>query len=317
MRCRVEKPSEVDVPDSKSAEVAAAQLSTTTALCQNMSVFNFTSSSQDSSSSSQKCTSVNKKGKKRSKKTATSKQVQKATRATLRQTKQNIKKQKLEAINQQWGITEEETVPSKLERPCADGERRSSKRVSFLSPVTSDVSQLEASHGNTNELHPASSTTKDSLSQSRINASNDQTQPGQRTLNKKLSANDSHPNDSPEKQEHSSPPENPSKRNRTEAKTCPLENTPKRPRASPSRRRKSPGRISLAVINRLSSPRSDKSSKTSRKESGSPKSPGIPASPVGRPSSGSPAVLKRNHKGETLLHLAAIKVKKFLKLLQF
>ncbi|XP_037542832.1 BRCA1-associated RING domain protein 1 [Nematolebias whitei] len=323
VRCKVEKPSEVDVPDvQSSAEVAASQLRTDTALCQDLSVFNFTSSSQDSSSSSQKCSNVNKKGKKRSKKTATSSHVQKPTKTTRRQTKQNIKKQKLEAINQQWGITEEEPAPSKPEKPCADGARRSSKRVSFLSPpVTSDEPQLAAPQSNTNKVSPASSTTKRSHSKDRINASNYQTEPGQSTLNEKLSANDSYPSDSLEKLENISPPENPSKRRGREEKACTLENTPKRPRASPCRRTKSLGRISPAVINRLSSasPRSDKSSKTSREERGSPsvidsvsievhsKSPCSPGSSVGRSSSGSPAVMKRNHKGETPLHLAAIK----------
>lgn len=327
MRCKVEKPSEVDVPGMKSsAEVAAAQLSTNTAPCQDLSVFNFTSSSQDSSSSSsQKFSGVNKKGKKRSKKTATKSHVQKTTttKTTCRQTKKNIKKQKLEAINQQWGITEKEPAPSKLEPPCAAGARRSSKRVSFLSPpVTSDEPQLAAPQSNTNELSPASSSTKRSLSKDTINASNDQTEPDQSALNEKLSANDSYPDDSREKLENISPPENPSKRRGREEKACTLENTPKRPRASPCHRRKSLGQISPAVINRLSSasPGSDKGIKNSREERGSPsvsteihsKSPCSPGSSAGRSGSGSPAVMKRNHKGETLLHLAAIKVKKCL-----
>ncbi|XP_017279321.1 BRCA1-associated RING domain protein 1 [Kryptolebias marmoratus] len=322
VRCRAEKPSEVDAPDGKSAvEVAAPPLSSSTALSGDLSVFNFSPSSQDSSSS-QKCSGVNKKGKKRSKKPATSRRVQKATRTTHKQTKQNIKKQKLEAINQQWGITEEEPAPSKLEQPCADRARRSSKRVSFLSPpVTSDEPQLEAPHGNTNELSPDNSTITDSLSGGVINASNDHIQPGQSMSNDKLSESDSYPNGSPDKQENVCPPEIPSKRGRAEEKSYTLESTPKRPKASPGQRRKSLGRISPAVINRLSSasPTSDKSSKNSREERGSPsvvepvsteihsKSLCSPRSSVRRLSSGSPAVVKRNHKGETLLHLAAIK----------
>uniref|UniRef100_A0A3Q4B1W9 BARD1 Zinc finger RING-type domain-containing protein n=1 Tax=Mola mola TaxID=94237 RepID=A0A3Q4B1W9_MOLML len=94
-----------------------------------------------------------------------------------------------------------------------------------------------------------------------------------------------------------------------------LETTPKRPKASPIGRRKS--QMSPAVLNLPSpaSPRSDKNIRNLRQERGertpvratiSPKSPRARAASVGQSPSGSP-IMKRNHKGETLLHVASIK----------
>ncbi|XP_051259491.1 BRCA1-associated RING domain protein 1 [Dicentrarchus labrax] len=323
VRCMVEKPSEVTVPENRSSgETAAAQLDTVATQCQDLSVFNFTSSSQDSgSSSSQKCKNENRNCKKRStKKNAPSKKVQGAIRTTQKQTKQKVKKNRLEAINQQWGITEEVDDLKEKEQPCAELARRSSKRVSFLSPVVmSDEVQPEVTRESGNELSPGMNTMRESLSGGTV--LNDPTQPVQSTSDSvvrhdKLFANDPTTTDNLEKQGKASPPKHSSKRSRVEEKVGTLETTPKRPRTSPGRRRKS--QMSPAVLNPPSSasPRCDKSIKKSREEQGdSPsvlatvgrKSPCTRGASVGRPTSGSPAVMKRNHKGETLLHLAAIK----------
>ncbi|XP_041856748.1 BRCA1-associated RING domain protein 1 isoform X2 [Melanotaenia boesemani] len=330
VRCRPEK-SEVTTPDGSSlVETAAAQQSSPTAQCQDLSVFNFTSSSQDSSSS-QSCEGVNKKrSKTRSTKNNCNRrvQVQRPTTTTRKQAKENSKKERLEAINQQWGITKGAHVSSKPEQPCADVARRSSKRVSFQSPaVTSDESQLEVPQVNTNELNPASNSMGGSISGGRINVLNYQTQPGQSMSSSviqqdQLPANNSSPNNNPEKLVKIFLSEKPSKRARVQEKDSPLEDTPKRPRASPGKRRKSLAQMSPVVLNppSLDSPKSVRSSKNSRGEEkggvfvASPvstenhnKSPCSPGSSVGRPSPGSPAFMKRNHKGETSLHLAAIK----------
>lgn len=331
VRCQVEKPSEEAVPGSRSpGATVAAQPDTPAAQRQDLSVFNFTSSSQDSSSS-QKCNNVKKKRQMRPQKNPKGgyEQVRGVTRTTRKQTKQNIKKKRLKAINQQWGINEEQHAASELEHISADGARRSSKRVSFRSPtVASDERQLETPQGITNELSPACSTIRDNLSGGSNSALNYQTQPFQSMSNdvnqqEKISANDSNPEENSEKHDKISPSENLSKRIRVEEENVTLETTPKRPRASPQRRRKSLGWMSPAVLNPPSSatPKSDKSTKSSRRDEkvGSSviplavleshsKSPCSPGSSVGRPSPGSPAVMKKNHKGETLLHLAAIKV---------
>lgn len=333
VRCTVQKAAEITVPDSRSpGETAAAQQDTLTAQCQDLSVFNFTSSSQDSgSSSSPRCNSeaTNNRKKRSTKKNATSRNVpvQGATRTTRKQTKEIVKKKRLEAINQQWGIPEEAHL-SENEQVCADGARRSSKRVSFLSPVvTYDGPQPEMAQQSTDKLSPAKSTVRESLSLSEGSETvlNCQTEPVQPSLESafqhdQLSADVPKPNDNPKKPKNVSPSEH-SKRSRTEERNSTLDNTPKRPRPSPGRRgRKSLSPISPVVLNppSLTTP---KSTKKSRKEGRD--SPSVQASPstesyrrspcfngasVGRPSPGSPAVMKRNHKGETLLHLAAIKV---------
>ncbi|KAL7385659.1 hypothetical protein ABVT39_025862 [Epinephelus coioides] len=320
VRCMVGKPSEVAAPESTSSiEAAAAQPDTVTSQHQDLSVFNFTSSSQNSSSScSQKCKSENRK-KRSTRKNAASRKVtvQGANRTTRKQTKQQMKKNRLEAINQQWGITEEADALKEKEQPCADGARRSSKRVSFLSPaVTSDEPQPAVPQGSINELSPSRSTTRESLSVGSVTVLNDQTQPGQK-VSDSVGQHDKLPEtDNPKKQDNVSPPKHSSKRSREEEKVAMLETTPKRPRASPGRRRKS--QMSPAVLNPPSSasPRCDNSIKHSKGEQGdSPsvrasagrKSPCSPGASFGRPTTGSPAVMKRNHKGETLLHLAAIK----------
>ncbi|XP_036966495.1 BRCA1-associated RING domain protein 1 isoform X1 [Acanthopagrus latus] len=311
VRCVVEKPSEVTVPESRSSgETAAAQPDTITAQSQDLSVFNFTSSSQDSgSSSTQRCRNESKNVKKRStKKNVASRKVpvQGATRNTRKQTNQMMKKNRLETINQQWGITKEVDPLKGKEQPCAEGARRSSKRVSFLSPpVASEERQPEMAQGGTNELSPSRSPMRKSPSRGR-GMSDSVIQ------HDRLSTNDSNPTDNPEKQDDVSTPKHSSKRSRAEEKVAPLETTPKRPRPSLGRRRKS--QMSPAVLNppTLCSPRCEKIIKKSRQEQGDSPSALATAgrkSPCGhgRPTSGSPAVMKRNHKGETLLHLAAIK----------
>ncbi|KAM4559394.1 BRCA1-associated RING domain protein 1 [Odontesthes bonariensis] len=331
VRCKVEKPSEVTVTDSTSSgETAAAQQDTPAAQCQDLSVFNFTSSSQDSSSPQRSSCVKGKRKKRSSENNAHNRcvQVQGPATTTRKWNMQNLKKKRLEAINQQWGISEEAHISSELVQPCADGPRRSSKRVSFLSSaVTSDEPRLEVPQGSANELGPASSTMTDSLSRDGVNVLNRQTQPVQSMTNSvalhgELPENDSNPNDNPEKWDEIPSPAKPSKRTRVEERKLALENTPKRPRASPGRGRKSLGRMSPAVLNlqSLTSPKADKGVKNCRKEEGgSPfvahvssmenhsRSPRSPGSSVGRASPGSPAVIKRNHKGETPLHLAAIK----------
>ncbi|XP_047456624.1 BRCA1-associated RING domain protein 1 isoform X2 [Mugil cephalus] len=332
VRCAA-SPSDGTVPSTgSSGKTAETQQGTLPAQHQDLSIFNFASSSQDSGSPSQKCSNENgNRKKKATKKIACNRRgvAQGAARNTRKQTKQNIKNKRLQAINQQWGIAEEEQASSETEQPCADGARRSSKRVSFLSPtVTSDEPQPKMPQGSANELSPARSTMRESLSGGSITVQNDQTQPSQSISNSvvqhdKLSASDPNPSDSPRKiQDNISSPEHSSKRSREGEKNCTLESTPKRPRASPGRKRKIYGQMSPAVLNppSLTSPRCNKIRKNSREEEGlspslravaSPESrrssPSTPGASVGRSSPGTPAVKKRNHKGETLLHLAAIK----------
>ncbi|XP_034550034.1 BRCA1-associated RING domain protein 1 [Notolabrus celidotus] len=317
VRCTVEKPSEVPISVSRSPkEACTAQPDSVTARGQDLSIFNFTSSSQDSGSgcSEAGCKNENLNKKKRStKKNAASRKVSGlvAPRTTRTQSKEKTKKSKLEAINQQWGITEKGDALKETEQPCTEGARRSSKRVSFLSPpVTSEVPKPS-----TEELSSCRSTVGTSLTEGTVTVPSDQSQPCQSMQDDdKLPADDPNPASNPEKQDNTSTPKHSIKRSRVEEKVVTPETTPKRPRASPGRRRKS--QMSPAVLNPQStaSPRCDKSIKKSQgRERGH--SPSLlattarksPCAAAGRPSPGSPPFMKRNHKGETLLHLAAIK----------
>lgn len=325
----VEKSSEGAIPEKPTEETTATQPDIGSAQPGDLSVFNFTSSSQESGSSpSQMCKNENKNKKKVStKRNAGSRaiSVQKATRTTRKKTKETVKNGRLGAINQQWGITVEVDPEKKKEQSCAERAGRSSKRVSFLSPVvTSDEPQLEVCRRNTSAISPGRNTMSENASEDDT-VPNDQTQPGPSMSDSvmqhdKLSSQSPSSIHNPDKHDKASPLRHSSKRCKLEEKVTTLETTPKRPRASLGRRK---SQLSPATLNppSLFSPRCDKSVRKSREEQReSPsalgtvvqKSPSTPTASVGRPTSGSPAIVKRNHKGETLLHIASIKVEKYM-----
>lgn len=289
----------------------AAQSETITAQQQDLSIFNFTSSSQDSGSSSQGCNGGNRTGKKRStKKTAASRKsmVQRTTGAAWRQTKQRIKKQRLEAINKQWGLSKEVEALKGPEQSCAERAKRKSKRVSFLSPaVTADELQSEVPQESANDLSPGRSTTMESPSGDGEPNYQPPAMLASVLQQNTHSVDDLQPNTGPDKQRGASPSKSSSEMSSPVDRSGNLETTPKRPKVSSGRSRKSLHQISPRV---LASPgHFGRSDATVREEPGqSPSVDRTLLSPHGRPSTGSPAVMKRNHKGETLLHLAAIKV---------
>ncbi|RVE58103.1 hypothetical protein OJAV_G00206010 [Oryzias javanicus] len=322
VRCKVEKPSNILVPEN-SGETAAPQQDAPAAHAQDMSVFNFTSSSQDSSSS-QRCNSKNQKKKKKQRSStrnanSSHSQVQRTSRTTREQTKRNIKKKRLEAINQQWGITDAEHASSELEQPCDNMSRRSSKRVSFLSSAVScEEPPAKALKGNS-EPSPAQNTAGDDVADSSGSAPRSQTQLAQNTSGsvgklKIASSNEPSLDENVVNQSNISTPNKCCKR--VEKKNSVLENTPRRPRTSTTQRRKSLVEISPTVNNprSLATPQREKSSKSGKQRDAAgltlperlSKSPCSPGS-AGRPNSGSPAFMKRNYKGETPLHLASIK----------
>lgn len=280
-----------------------------------MSIFNFTSSSQDSGSSSSPNSKNKSSNKKRSaKKNASSRDVvQCASRSRRKQTKETMKKNKLEAINQRWGLTGETDSPNKKGQASVEGVRRSTKRVSFLSPaVTSDDPQLEVPQASNNDHRPDTDTVKGNLSKNN-SVLNEQT-PSSQNISPSVirseapSVNCPSFGDSPAKRDYVSPLKRPSETCKADDKITTLETTPKRPRVSPARGRKS--QISPTVLNPPSSasPGCDEKKIYSRQQQC--KSPSVHRSPLSqRSTSGSPAVLKRNHKGETPLHIASIKVR--------
>lgn len=319
VRCRAEKAFEVTVPESRPSEgVNSAQPCNSSAQTGDLSVFNFASSSQDSSSScSQKSKNDNRKKKKVTKKAAASKK--NSTRSSRKESMETVKKNRLEAINQQWGIIEELDTLKDKEEPCLEGSRRSSKRVSFQSPAAmSDQPHSEVPQVSSVDLSPGRSTVTENPSE--VTSGQSQAEQSDSVVQqRKLSTQSPGSNDSPDKLDNISPVKHPIKRSKVEEKVTTLETTPKRPRASPGKRRKS--HMSPVVLNPPSSPSptSQKSIRNRKKEqaesplvlsSAGRKSPSRLAANAGRPSPGSPAVMKRNHKGETPLHIASIKVKK-------
>lgn len=324
VRCMAEKPLELTVPESRPSEgVNSAQPCNSSAQTGDLSVFNFASSSQDSSSSCSRRSKNDNRKKKVTKKVAASKK--NSTRTSGKQSMETVKKNRLEAINQQWGITEELDTLKDKEEPCLDGSRMSRKRVSFQSPAAmSDEPHSGVAQVSSVDLSPGRSTVITENPSEVTSALSDQSQAEQShsvVRQRKLSTQSPGSNDSPDKLDNISPVKHPFKRSKVEEKVTTLETTPKRPKASPGKRRKS--QMSPVVLNPPSSPSptSQKSIRNRKKEqaesplvlsSARRKSPSSLAANAGRPSPGSPAFMKRNHKGETPLHVASIKVKKFM-----
>lgn len=234
--------------------------------------------------------------------------VQRTTGAAWRQTKQRIKKQRLEAINKQWGLSKEVEALKGPEQSCAERAKRKSKRVSFLSPaVTADELQSEVPQESANDLSPGRSTTMESPSGDGEPNYQPPAMLASVLQQNTHSVDDLQPNTGPDKQRGASPSKSSSEMSSPVDRSGNLETTPKRPKVSSGRSRKSLHQISPRV---LASPGNfGRSDATVREEPGqSPSVDRTLLSPHGRPSTGSPAVMKRNHKGETPLHLAAIKV---------
>uniref|UniRef100_A0A4W5L1W2 BRCA1 associated RING domain 1 n=1 Tax=Hucho hucho TaxID=62062 RepID=A0A4W5L1W2_9TELE len=337
VRCRVEKPAAVPLPEVGSGTVKAAPRPPETlpeSKGKDLSVFNFNSSSQDSGSSSpQRVTNYEKK-KKATKKTRNGGVRKPAARGwqkptTHKDTKQNIKTQRLEAINQQWGFggaTEGDVREEEEQVTAEEGECRSSKRVSFQStatlPATVEPQKEDLPQGNTIILSPSRSILKVVQPGESVPLSEDQDGPSPHTtpsqLDKISAKQHSKPNEeTTTKPDLPSPPKRAPKRFCAEEKNI-SQRTPKKPKASPSQGRcLAVDRVALPAMHTspspAASPRHGRTS-TRRPIEGEQQRVSSPCSPAtlgkrspGRLSQNSLAVVKRNHKGETPLHLAAIK----------
>ncbi|KAM6984971.1 BRCA1-associated RING domain protein 1 [Aplochiton taeniatus] len=314
VRCRVEKPTAVTVSDSRPATESPSQSATTqpkTPLTEtkDLSIFNFNMSSQDSGSSSPK------------RKTRSGSRTKPDK---VKETEQNNQKQRLETVNQQWGFCSKRVLPGEGELTSAgeEADQRSSKRVSF---VNSGVLSEEPP-GPTSVLSPSRSILKGKVFGENIVilGAHGQSQNHPQTVTMSINGPTKPIDGSGNNLKPSSPTQTP-KRSRVDEKANTLDSTPKRPTPSPgqikgSTRKKYPA---LPTPPSPSSPLSPASplppmSKTRRSREGhgdSPRSPaylcrrsqGALGTPGGRSATGSPATVKRNHKGETPLHLAAIK----------
>ncbi|KAL2081578.1 hypothetical protein ACEWY4_023431 [Coilia grayii] len=289
------------------------------------SVYNFPASSQDSGSSSPSRTKASgtrkkKKQQQRKKRQTVNYRVRRATECTQRAAAaQDREKQKralqLQVINQQWGIgvdagggaaAEVQELSEGQEDGGGDKQgRRSGKRVSFQSP-SSPLTEVtpEENAGPTENGFPVLEP-----------AISDVDLPGGPSITTLEPVLDSA---SPARRPHARTP----KRGRPSDGGADQQSTPKRPRVSPGGGRRLSAAIEeeeegegpSALSTPPPSPHTPSSASDSRGAvrgdldvSPGPSPSGARRSQRGQGSPGSPAFMKRNHKGETPLHLAAIK----------
>ncbi|XP_041940161.1 BRCA1-associated RING domain protein 1 [Alosa sapidissima] len=275
---------------------------------QDASVYNFPASSQDSGSSSPSRT-VSSGGSKRKRKPAKNVRVRQAlVRAQMAITRKQKRKLQLQVINQQWGIgTHAEAGAPEERREESEGGgdgseregKRPRKRVSFQNPD----SPLHEDHPKENA--PPS---ENLVTASRSAMSDTGLLSGASTAPPESIKQPASPS--------KLPPCRMPKRARPAGGGVEPQRSPKRPRASPG-----VGGWPAAVdgLSTLSTPPPSPSPQALSSPRGSPggsrREPGLSPGPSpaggrrsqGRQSQGSPAFAKRNHKGETPLHLAAIK----------
>ncbi|CAL8266917.1 unnamed protein product [Lota lota] len=309
VRCRVQKPSTDDTPPGRAPtpETTPQNPDTSRVESKDLSVFDFISSQDSGSGSScpQTLDNVRKTRKRPTKSAAHRKPAVATSRLTRKRSKEKLKVQSLESINQQWKIGTEVEVSSHASGP-QETPRQSSKRVSFLSPAGSQNPGKAVPRGNPDLL----SGNIEGVPQGRRTAAGitpvlaqDPVQPSCSTLPE--------PTEAPRQDSVPSPQHTP-KRPRAEPVS-----TPKRPRTSPGPRSKrltgGCGHPALLTtppsLGRLMFGKSPNGTRAEQGESpGSIRRRSPARTPGGSHSlQGSPAVMKRNHKGETPLHLAAIK----------
>ncbi|XP_051998907.1 BRCA1-associated RING domain protein 1 [Xyrauchen texanus] len=315
VRCCVEKP-EVNVSNGDQQKKPTTSPASKP---KDLSVFNFTSSSQDSGSSTPPRGKVTKKTKAKRVSPASKRACGAKKPVTRTQAIQECKKLKLEAINLQWGFGKGGGIDRKYEDDemvsSGDDNKKSSKRVSFQCLSSQPEEPQKTVHqGENQNLSPDVEGTESGgeMPCSSAPSSNDQRYEPVTGI--------------PESNETApgpiqSSPSRVLKRVRENQDSDYPPSTPKRPRTIPGRSKS----LSRERITQSTTPSIEdlspnlKTSKQSKKEQNvklhlSPSARRSPATPVlGRRSPGlkrnqsSPAYMKKNHKGETPLHLAAIK----------
>lgn len=240
-----------------------------------LSVFNFTSSSQDSGSSTppRAKAGTDQKKKKKKERKKIKKVVRKQTRGTWIQNKE--KKMRLEAVNQQWGFGKDDAMEDEEDK----NEARSGKRVSFQCTSSGAKQELALNQDVPQGENPVFSPKR----QRRSILKDGMEKPPDQALS-----------------EIQQPPCSSPKRSRPQGGSP--ESTPKRPRLSPGQRARRRRRSGQSPV---TSPSFSIPEKSIEERKGK-ECPGN--SPARGRSQASPAYMKRNHKGETPLHLAAIKV---------
>ncbi|KAI7808536.1 BRCA1-associated RING domain protein 1 isoform X2 [Triplophysa rosa] len=296
VRCCVEKPVAINLPNGDRVKPTTSPSSKP----QDLSVFNFTSSSQESDSSSPLRKKVSKKTK--SKRICPAYKQARRAKNPKPQTrvKREYKRLKLEAVNHQWGFGKEADIDSKDEEKVSSGDdnRRAGKKVSFRCMG----SQPE---------EPQNLVTQDETQVLSLDES----------ILDNLEVGETQNSDNELLNENTQSPPQPSPSGTLERENQDGDDpqmTPKRPRSSPGGRRRLSRSASQSTppppaedpSNSLRTSRQSKEEQNVKPLSGRRRSPVTSVFGRGqgvRSNRGSPPYMKRNHMGETPLHLAAIK----------
>ncbi|KAA0715543.1 BRCA1-associated RING domain protein 1 [Triplophysa tibetana] len=296
VRCCVEKPVPINLPNGDLEKPTASPSSKP----QDLSVFNFTSSSQESECSSPLREKVNKKTK--SKRVRSAYKQARRAKSPKQQTlvKREYKRLKLEAVNNQWGFGKEAALDSKEEEKLSSGDdnRRVGKKLSF--------GWIGSQPEEPQNLLNQDETQVLSLDESILD--NPEVGETQNSDNELLNEN------------APSPPQ-PSPSGTLERENQDgddLQMTPKRPRSSPGGRKRLSRSASLSTPHPPAGNPSNslRTSRLSKEEQNVKPLSGRRSSSVTsvfggsqgvRSNRGSLPYMKRNHMGETPLHLAALK----------
>lgn len=310
VRCCIEKP----VGLNKSNEVQGKKANTSPS-SKDLSVYNFTSSSQESGSSSPPRGKANKKIKKK-RISQTCKQTGGALRPkTWTQTMQECKRLELEAINQQWAFGKEGAIDKndKEDEKVSSGDdnRRSSKRVTFHFPHRQPEETHKTVHQEQNQIP---SPQKSIPSYLEFEGTEKQSSA---VLSSPYYDQQVEPvTDIPQESNENTPaPPQPSlarvrKRAREDQDSEDPQRMPKQLRTTSRWKKRSSREVAASTEDR--SRRLRTSRQSNEKQNVNPITPATPdlerKSSSGRHKQTNPACMKRNLNGETPLHLAAIKV---------
>ncbi|XP_016305449.1 BRCA1-associated RING domain protein 1-like isoform X2 [Sinocyclocheilus anshuiensis] len=309
VRCCIEKPAD----SNKSNEVQGKKADMSPS-SKDLSVFNFTSSSQESGSSSPPRGKANKKIKKK-RISQTCKQTRVGQRPkTWTQTMQECKRLKLEAINQQWAFGKEGSRDNKNEEDekvsSGDDNRRSSKRVSFHFPRSQPEETHKAVHQEQNQIPSPQKSIP-----SNLEVEDTEKQSSAAFCSPCYDQQVEPVTDIPQESNENTPgPPQPSlasvcKRTREDRDSDDPQRMPKQPRTTSGWKKRSSREETASTEDHSLSLRTSRQS--SEKQNVNPITPATPD--LGKKSSSvrnkqaNPSYMKRNHNGETPLHLAAIK----------
>ncbi|XP_043104351.1 BRCA1-associated RING domain protein 1 [Puntigrus tetrazona] len=300
VRCCIEKP----VNSNKSNEFQEKKANTSPA-SKDLSVYNFTSSSQESGTSSPPRGKANMKIKKKR-----ISQTCKATGGAQRLktwTTQECKRLRLEAINQQWAFGKEGAVDKDVEDEkvsSGDDNRRSGMRVTFHFPHSQPEETRKAVHQEQNQVPQKSIPSNLEVEETEKQSSAASSSPYCDQQVKPVT-------DVPQESNENTPGpprlslDKVHERTREDQDSEDPQRTPKQRRTSSGWRKTSSKEGAVSTKGRSRSLTVSKQS--CEKQNAVPATPHLKRKSSSARHKAGPAYMKKNHNGETPLHLAAVK----------